>query len=102
MNRSDLVSQDIAQIIDNSTSPETPVRHIKHYREAIVRALTEMGGTRTWNLLIDVVAQSGKTPTGSTGLENFVIEGERRYWMHVAIDRFTGEIVDKKLEIVYE
>jgi hypothetical protein len=23
-------------------------------------------------------------------LANFVVEGEKRYWLHIAIDRFTG------------
>ena len=31
----------------------------KTQRESIVRALGEVGQTRTWNLLIDVIAQSG-------------------------------------------
>jgi hypothetical protein len=26
----------------------------------------------------------------------------RTYWLHVAIDRFTGEIIDQQLEAVYE
>jgi hypothetical protein len=31
-----------------------------------------------------------------------VVEGERRYWLHVAIDRYTGQVVDKQLEVVNE
>jgi len=33
---------------------------------------------------------------------DFVIEGERRYWVHVAIDRFTGQVIDKQIEIANE
>jgi len=80
----------------------------KEAREAIVRALSDSGQTRTWNLMIDVVAQSGKYPPTVTAnpvaadLPKFIVEGEKRYWLHVAIDRFTGEVIDQQLEAVYE
>jgi hypothetical protein len=28
------------------------------------------------------------------------VRGEKRYWPHVAIDRFTGEIIDQQIEAV--
>ena len=52
--------------------------------------------------MIDLVAQTGKFRTTDTSLDNFIVDGERRYWLHVAIDRFTGEIVDQQLEPVWE
>ena len=75
---------------------------IKTQRESIVRALGSSTMTRTWNLMIDVIAQSGHYPPGSTSLAQFVVDGERRYWLHVAIDRYTGAVVDRVLEPVYE
>jgi hypothetical protein len=30
------------------------------------------------------------------------VEGEQRYWVHVGIDRFTGKIIDKQVEVVKE
>jgi chloramphenicol 3-O-phosphotransferase len=51
-----------------------------------------------WNLLIDVVAQSGRYSPNAGALDQFFVEGEKRYWMHVAIDRYTGEVVDKQVE----
>ncbi|HEY0255900.1 MAG TPA: hypothetical protein VGC39_00540, partial [Candidatus Methylacidiphilales bacterium] len=75
---------------------------IKAQRESIVRALGDETTTRTWNLMIDVVAQSGHYPPGASTLSQFVVDGERRYWLHIAIDRFTGQIVDRVLEPVYE
>jgi hypothetical protein len=30
------------------------------------------------------------------------VEGEKRYWLHVAIDRFTGQVIDKQIEVVNE
>lgn len=74
----------------------------KEARECVVRAFSDAGQTRTWNLMIDVIAQSGRYPSTATSLSQFVVEGEKRYWLHVAIDRFTGEVLDQQLEAVYE
>lgn len=78
----------------------TTEENIKPQREAFIRALASVGQTRTWNLLIDLVAQSGKITPNATSLDQFAVDGERRYWLHLAIDRFTGEVIDKKLEVV--
>ncbi|HSI84457.1 MAG: hypothetical protein ACAI35_26570, partial [Candidatus Methylacidiphilales bacterium] len=71
----------------------------KTYGEAPVRALVSHMDTRTWVLLIDVVAQCGKIAPNADGLEDFVVEGERRYWMHVAIDRHTGKVLERQFEV---
>jgi hypothetical protein len=34
--------------------------------------------------------------------DDFIVEGEQRYWVHVAIDRFTGRVIDKQIEVVNE
>ena len=49
-----------------------------------------------------VKAQSGPYPPTASNLSQFVVEGEKRYWLHIAIDRFTGEVIDQQLEAVYE
>jgi len=64
--------------------------------------LAEVSQTRTWGLLIDVIAQSGRYPQKASDLSQFVVEGEKRYWLHVAIDRITGEVIDQQLEAVFE
>jgi hypothetical protein len=75
----------------------------KTQRESIARALGETVQTRTWNLLIDVIAQTGRYPPNAASLQNgFVVDGEQRYWVHVAIDRFTGQVIDKQIEVVNE
>jgi hypothetical protein len=74
----------------------------KEAREAVVRALSDTTQTRTWDLMIDVIAQSGRYPPNASALSHFVVEGEQRYWLHVAIDRFTGEIIDQQMELVNE
>jgi len=75
---------------------------LKTQREAVIRAISNGVQSRTWNLLIDVVAQIGRVPSKSTTLDQFVVEGERRYWLQIAIDRFTGEIIDEQLESIVE
>lgn len=75
---------------------------IKYQREATVRALADATQTRTWNLLIDVVAQSGRALAPASSGADFLVEGESRYWLSIAIDRYTGKIVDRQLELVME
>ena len=94
--RADLVNR----FMTNSTI--TSMSTIKTEEEAAVRAIAESSNTRTWTFLIDVVAQSGRYPTTANSLDNFVVEGERRYWLHISIDRYTGQVVDKQLEVVNE
>lgn len=86
----------------NSVFTSIPAFKIKTQRESAIRSLAEAGQTRTWNLMIDLIAQVGRFAPGSTSLNNFTVEGERRFWLHLAIDRFTGEVVDRQLEIVQE
>ncbi len=93
----------LADLIANETGlgPSVP----KTQRESIARALGEADQTRTWNLMIDVIAQSGRyAPNATTAadLPKFVVEGEQRYWVHVAIDRFTGQVIDRQIEVVKE
>jgi hypothetical protein len=75
---------------------------IKTEEESLARAVAESSNTRTWNFLIDIIAQSGRYPSTAGGFDDFVVEGERRYWLHIAIDRYTGQVVDQQLEVVNE
>jgi hypothetical protein len=58
-------------------------------QESIARALAELGQTRTWDLFIDVIAQTGKYKPNAPDLtgSNFMVEGEKRYWLHIALGR---------------
>jgi hypothetical protein len=78
------------------------VKYVQRFHEAPIRALAACGQTRVWNLMIDVVAQTGKYPPSATGIDNFLVEGEQRYWVHLAIDRLTGQVLDKQIEVVKE
>lgn len=84
----------------NPSAGSTP--KIQRFREAGIRPLVDAGQTRVWNLLIDVIAQSGRYPRNAQRLDQFAVEGERRIWLHVAIDRFTGEVIDRQVEVVTE
>jgi hypothetical protein len=70
---------------------------IKRQREAYVRVLSGTGDTRTWNLLIDVIAQSGRFEPGAHR-----VDAETRRWVHVALDRFTGRVVARQIENISE
>jgi hypothetical protein len=35
-------------------------------------------------------------------LRSFVAKGEKRYWLHMAIDSITSEVIHQQLEAVYE
>jgi hypothetical protein len=91
----------LATLIANETGLGAGVP--KTERESVARALGETVQTRTWNLFIDVIAQTGRYPPNANSFENgFVVNGEQRYWVHVTIDRFTGRVIDKQIEVVTE
>jgi len=51
--------------------------------------------------MIDLIAQTGHYKPNAQSLQNdFVVEGEQHYWVHVAIDRFTGQVLDRQVELV--
>ena len=77
-------------------------RPISFRRESVMRALADSGTTRTWTFLIDLIVQTGKYPQNVSGLEKFMVEGEQHYWIHIAIDRYTGEVIAKLVEAVNE
>ena len=86
----------LSSVITNS-----PFTASEETRETIARAVAEVTQTRTWGLLIDLFTQTGRYPPGTANLtQPFVVEGEKRYWLHIAIDRFTGQVIDQQLEAV--
>jgi hypothetical protein len=87
---------------DTTSSNYYAAANIQRYRESTIRALSAVGTTRVWNLMIDVIAQTGRFPSSASNLANFNVEGERRYWVHVAIDRYTGKVLDEQIEEVKE
>jgi|GEM_PF-1535435 hypothetical protein len=74
----------------------------KHEAESFARALSSSTDTRHWQLMADVVAQSGKLAGAANSLNSFVVDGQRRYWVYFVIDRVTGELVSQSWNPVYE
>src|SRR5205809_7108437 len=100
-NKSELITRPglLTQILPTAANDNQTV---KARREVVPRAISSVSQTRVWNLLIDVVAQSGRYAPGETDLKKFNVEGEQHYWIHVAIDRFTEQVIDKQIEAVTE
>jgi Tfp pilus assembly protein PilX len=91
--------QDLARL---AAAVGTTIGSTQEPQETVARALSDTTQARTWGLLIDVIAQSGKYAPGETDLRKFNVTGEQHYWVHVAIDRFTGWVIDKQIEVVNE
>jgi len=90
-------SSDLATVLTDQSD-----LNIARFREASLRALAATGQTRVWNLMIDLIGQTGRFPQRASSLDQFVVEGETRLWIHLAIDRLTGEVIDKQIEVVRE
>jgi hypothetical protein len=84
-----LTRADVARLVAVAGGSIDPDPTHWQQREAIARALAEVGGARSWSLLVDVIAQTGKYKPNAPDLtgSNFVVEGEKRYWLHIALSR---------------
>jgi hypothetical protein len=103
LNRSELITRlNLPLTILPLPTGATHKQSVKTQREVVGRAVSSVSQTRTWNLLIDVIAQSGRFGPEETDLKKLIVEGEQRYWVHVAIDRFTGQVIDRQIEPVKE
>jgi len=91
LNRTELVTRWLGD--QSRLSIGSDAERIKRQREVFVRALADTAETRTWNLLIDLFAQTGRIPQGKTGLDQFLVASERHIWVHLSIDRLTGRIL---------
>jgi hypothetical protein len=80
----------------------TTSRAIPQRRQNILRALVDPGTTRTWSFLIDLIVQDGRFTKPGAVAGDFVVRGEKRYWIHVALDRFTGKVILERVEEVNE
>jgi hypothetical protein len=102
MNRSELATRIAPVLTAQSFSNKPADAAIKARRESVVRALADVSNTRTWNLMVDLIVQSGRYPAGASNVDQFSVDGERRYWLHLAIDRYTGRVVARSMESVNE
>jgi hypothetical protein len=88
----------IATLSNSFSKPED--RSINDRREAVIRALSDGTTVRSWNFTLDLVAQSGELPAAAKDLTKFQSFAERRYWVHFAVDRITGKLLDVQWETV--
>jgi hypothetical protein len=104
-NRPGLTRADIARLTSIAASAistngaNSSAEEIAKCKETIARALSELGQARTWNLFIDVIAQTGKYKPNAPDLSgsNFIVEGEKRYWLHIALGR---DLVNGQVDVL--
>jgi hypothetical protein len=51
---------------------------------------------------LDVIVQTGNYPLKASGAQHIMVTGETRAWVHLAIDRLTGEVLERQVEFVAE
>ena len=95
-------SNDLTAIMTNTSLATDPELRVQRLRDATLRALSSSGQTRVWNVMIDLVVQTGRYPSTATGLNNFMVDGQVHNWIHLAIDRLTGQLLDRRVETVKE
>ncbi len=95
-------SSDIINVLNQITEPTDANRKIKIEAEAYARALSGVSNRRSWTLMLDVIAQAGRFPLSAKSLQDFVVTGERRYWVYITLDRYTGQVINMDYEPVYE
>ena len=95
---------DTGFVLDSISQSWPHGKPIKEEVESLAAVIGSAGETRTWNLFVDVIAQSGRLPrtSGTADLARFDVQGQRRIWIHLAIDRFTGKVVARQMENVSE
>jgi len=74
----------------------------KEQKEAVARALAELGQARTWNVMIDLITQTGRYVPGAGPDDladpgKFILEGEKRYWLHIALGR---DLVNGQVDVL--
>jgi len=96
---------DVARLAEKAVAAVPNLAGSDEAKQTIARALAEMGQARTWNLMIDVIAQTGNYTPGTPDLTDpskFIVQGEKRYWLHIALDRDDGTVLGTQLEEVFE
>ncbi|MFZ4778361.1 MAG: hypothetical protein ACOYM3_23575, partial [Terrimicrobiaceae bacterium] len=96
------VSDIVPRVLNKSGTDVLAGTTVKAEREAAVRTLASLGTTRTWNLFIDLVVQSGRFSPSAPSGGDFAVQGQQRTWIHLAVDRFTGKVLSVDKEVVDE
>jgi len=100
-----LTRADVARLASIAAAAVPNLAGSDEAKQTIARALAEVGQARTWNLMIDVIAQTGNYSPDATDINQvnkFVVQGEKRYWLHIALDRDDGTVLGTQIEEVIE
>jgi hypothetical protein len=100
-----LTRADVARLAAAAAAAVPNLAGSDEKKQTIARALAEVGQARTWNLMIDVIAQTGMYKSGTADLSDpskFIVQGEKRYWLHIVLDRDDGTVLGSQLEEVTE
>ena len=100
-----LTRGDVARLAAAAAAAVPTLAASDEKKQTIARTLAEASQARTWNLMIDVIAQTGKYAPGTPDLTDptkFIVQGEKRYWLHIALDRSDGTVLGTQLEEVTE
>ena len=99
LSRADIVRLTSAAASSISTAGFAAGEETEKVPEAVTRALSEIVQARTWNLMIDVIAQTGRYKPNAPDLSgnNFIVEGEKRNWLHVALGR---DLVNGQVDVL--
>jgi hypothetical protein len=96
---------DVARLAGAAAAAVSNLAGSDQARKTVARALAETGKARTWNVMIDVIAQTGNYAPGTPDLTDstkFIVQGEKRYWLHIALDRDDRTVLGSQLEEVTE
>ena len=100
-----LTRAEVARLAAKAAQAVPAIAASDETKNTIARTLAEVGQTRTWNLMIDVIAQTGQYTPGTPDLTDpskFIVQGEKRYWLHIALDRDAGTVLGQQIEEVNE
>ena len=97
-----LSTNDLAPVLSNASLGTDPEVRVQRLRDSTIRALSSSGQTRVWNVMIDLFVQTGRYPSTAMGFNNFMVDGLVHYWIHLSIDRLTGQLLDRRVETVKE
>jgi hypothetical protein len=100
-----LTRADVARLVAVAAAAVPNLAASDEAKQTIARTLAEVGQARAWNLMIDVIAQTGNYAPGTPDLSDptkFIVQGEKRYWLHIALDRDDGTVLGSQIEEVLE
>jgi hypothetical protein len=97
----DATTKSLVYQVSNLLTDED-MRSVNDRREFVLRALSDGTTVRSANFLLDLVVQTGQLNSNASSLEQFQSSAERHFWVHFAIDRPTGKVIDVQWEPVVE